>query len=165
MIETTELATTLNNVPATVMAQRFTETQIAESSIHNAQSLPKLSSEQKHFMPLNVEYWTPKNEGEEKLVYIMGIAPHEIADMETGELKTLDCVQMVEQQGESLVRIVSASKVLVGNVADAIKRGEIIPASTLTPVSIKFLGQKKNKSNARLSNRWQVVPIVIKEPI
>ncbi len=159
----TELATKTTTAAATTpeIAPRFTPEQIAASHLNNVQSIPDLSNATKHFMPINVEYWTPQTEGEEKKVYIAGINMQEVPDMETGEIKTLECVMMLERQDNSLVRFISASKVLVGHVRDAIHRGEIIPMSTLTPVSIKFLGQKKNKSNAKLSNRWQIIPVIV----
>ena len=111
-------------------------------------------------MPLAVEYWSPV-EGDEKRVFIAGINYHEVPDLETGEVKQLECVMMLERQGDSLMRYISASKVLVGNIKDAIKRSEIIPMSTLTPVAIRFLGQKKNKSNGKLSHRWLITPLIV----
>lgn len=153
----TEVATAQTFTP------RFTEAQIASSQLVNATSLPDLASQKQHFVPLSTEYWTPAQEGETKRVFVAGIDMHEVADLETGEIKMLECVMLLEHQGDVLMRFISASKVLVGNIRDAITRGEIIPMSTLTPVSIKFMGQKKNKSNAKLSNRWQILPLVVDE--
>lgn len=145
--------------PDTAIA-RFTPEQVAESSLSSTTNLPELAELKPHFVPLSTEYWTPSAEGEEKLVFIAGISNHEVPDLTTGEIKVLECVLMLEPVDGVLTRYISASKVLVGNIKDAINRGEIIPMSTLTPVAIKFLGQKKNKSNAKLSNRWQILPLI-----
>jgi len=139
----------------------YSEKQIAESSIDSQESLPDLADSKQHFVPLSIEYWSPQNEGEEKRVWIHSIGNHEVPDLETGELRHLECVMMLERDGEQLLRYINASRVLVGNIKDAIARKEIVPGSVLTPVLIKFLGQKKNRSNAKLSNRWQIVPLIV----
>lgn len=120
-----------------------------------------LQKTNKHFVPLNIDYWSPKEAGEEKLVYIHGIDIHEVPDMDSGELKQLECVMLLERQDDTLKRLISASRILVGNIKDAIQRGEIIPNTTLTPVSITFLGKGTNSSNARMSNRWQIIPLIM----
>lgn len=148
---------------ATPRPPRFNDDQIAATQFSTISVLPDLKNAQKHFMPLSEDYWSPQIEGEEKLVFICGIGDKEVSDMETGEVKVLECVLFIERQEDTLVRLYSASKVLVGNVKDAIRRGEIIPNCSLTPVSIKYLGQKKNKSNAKLSNRWQIIPLIVSE--
>lgn len=56
------------------------------------------------------------------------------------------------------MRYITASKVAVCNIKNAIQRQEIVPMSTLTPVVIKYMRQKKNKSNGKLSNRWLITP-------
>lgn len=148
-------------VSATTSAPRFTPEQIAGANIATQTSLPALTEAQKHFVPLSVEYWSPQVEGEEKFVYVAGIDFHDVPNMETGEINSVECVLLLEQKDDALCRFISASKVLVGNIKDAINRGEIVPMTVLTPVSIKYLGQKKNRSNAKLSNRWQIIPLVI----
>ncbi len=81
-------------------------------------------------------------------------------DLETGEIKTLQCVMLIEKQKDTVKRFINASRVLVGNIQDAISRGEIVPKTTLTPVSITFLGSIKNRTNPFSSNRWQIVPLI-----
>ena len=142
-------------------APRYSAEQVAAADISNQSSLPSLVDVPKHFIPLSIEYWSPQAEGEEKLVYVAGIDFRDVPNMETGEINSLECVLLLEQQGDTLCRFISASKVLVGNIKDAINRGEIIPMTTLTPISIKFLGQKKNRSNAKLSNRFQIIPLIV----
>ena len=145
---------------AAVYEGRFTPEQIAASQLDQAQSIPDLTEVKKHFMPIAVEYWSPV-EGEEKRVFVAGISMHEVPDLETGEVKQLECVMLLERQDDSLMRYINASKVLVGNVKDAIQRQEIIPMSLLTPVAIKCLGQKKNTSNGKLSTRWLIPPLIV----
>ena len=153
--EQTEVAT------PTTKAPRYSAEQVAAANIGNQTDLPALAEAPKHFIPLSVEYWSPQDEGEEKLVYVAGVDFHDVPDMETGEIKSIECVLLLEQQDNTLCRFISASRVLVGNIKDAITRGDIIPMTTLTPVSITFMGQKKNRSNAKLSNRWKIVPIIV----
>jgi len=141
----------------------YTPEQLALANINTQKELPILQTASKHFVPLNIDYWSPKEAGEEKLVYIHGIDIHEVPDMDTGELKQLECVMLLERQDDTLKRLISASRILVGNIKDAIQRGEIIPKTTLTPVSITFLGKATNSSNSRMSNRWQIIPLIMPE--
>jgi len=137
----------------------YSAEQVEGASLDIQRSLPDLSKAKKHFVPLNIDYWSPEQVGEEKLVYIHSIGGHDVPDLETGEIKTLQCVMMIEKQKDTVKRFINASRVLVGNIQDAISRGEIVPKTTLTPVSITFLGSLKNRSNAFSSNRWQIVPL------
>lgn len=140
---------------------RFTDEQVASSSIETAQSLPVLTEAKKHFMSLETEYWTPEQEGEEKLCWVFGILPQEMTDMETGEVKQVECVMLVERQGDMVKRFICASKILVASIKAAINSGIIVPASTLTPISIIYKGEVKNKNNAKKSKRWQITPLVM----
>ena len=138
----------------------YSAKQVENAGLDIQKSLPDLSKSKKHFVPLNIDYWSPEATGEEKLVYIHSIGGHEVPDLETGEIKTLQCVMMIEKQKDTVKRFINASRVLVGNIQDAISRGEIVPKTTLTPVSITFLGSIKNRSNAFSSKRWQIVPLI-----
>lgn len=140
---------------------RFTAEQLEQSAIENAASLPSLSEAKKHFMSLETEYWTPEKEGEEKLCWVFGILPQEMTDMETGEAKHVECVMLVERQEDTVKRFICASKMLVASIKSAINSGIIVPASTLTPISIVYKGEVKNKSNAKKSKRWQITPLVM----
>ena len=138
----------------------YSEKQIIEASLDTQKQLPDLAKSKKHFVPLSIEYWTPESEGEEKLVYVHSVGLHEVNDMETGEIKELECVMFLEKQADVVKRYINAGRVLVGNIKDAIRRNEIIEGTTLTPVAIKYLGKKKNKSNSKESNAWQIIPLV-----
>ncbi|MDF1583637.1 MAG: hypothetical protein P1P78_10040 [Methyloprofundus sp.] len=138
----------------------YSTEQVESANLDAQKNLPDLSQAKKHFVPLNIEYWSPEQAGEEKLVYIHSVGEHEVPDLETGEIKPLLCVMLLEKQGDKVKRFINASRVLVGNIQDAINRGEIVPKTTLTPVSITFLGAFKNRSNAFSSNRWQIIPLI-----
>ncbi len=149
------------NTESTELKGIYSAEQVAGSRLDDTKELPALTNARKHFVPLNVEYWSPAEAGDEKLVYIHSVGTHEVPDLETGELKPLLCVMMLENTGDKVQRIINASRVLVGNISDAIHRGEIVPNTTLTPVSITFLGAVRNTSNAFSSNRWQIIPLII----
>ena len=140
----------------------YTAEQLKDSALDAQKSLPDLSKAQRHFVPLTIEYWTPEKEGEEKLVYVHSVGLHEVPDMDTGELKQLECVLLLEKQGDQVRRFINAGRVLVGNIKEAIARGEIMAGTTLTPLSITYIGKKQNKSNARISNIWQIIPLITK---
>ena len=138
----------------------YSDEQVEGASLDTQKSLPDLGKAKKHFVPLNIDYWSPEKPGEEKLVYIYSIGGHDVPDLETGEIKTLLCVMMLEKNTNTVKRFINASRVLVGNIQDAINRGEIVPNTILTPVSITFLGAIKNRSNAFSSNRWEIIPLI-----
>jgi len=138
----------------------YSSEQLANANLDTQKQLPDLAKAKKHFVQLSIEYWSPEKEGEEKLVYIHSIGMHEVPDMDTGEIKILECVMFIEKDGDVVRRYINAGRVLVGNIAGAVRRGEIIPGTTLTPVSITYLGKKQNRSNARISNCWQIIPLI-----
>jgi hypothetical protein len=140
---------------------RFTPEQLANSDLNSATVIHNLVEAPAATMPMSIQYWSPEVEGDEKSVYVAGIGFSEIADMETGELKNLECVFLVEPIGKVLVRWQNASKVLVANIKAAIERKEIIPGTTLTPVRIKYLGLQKNSRNAFKSKRFEILGLVV----
>jgi len=145
---------------ANTVLSRFNPKQLKQASLETQTFLPDLAQTQKHFVPLTIEYWSPSEVGEEKLVYVHSIGSHEVPDLETGKIKTLECVMLLEQRNGTVSRYINASRVLVGNIRDAIQRGEIVPNTTLTPLSISYLGSFKNRSNSFNSSRWQISPLV-----
>jgi len=155
-----ELAVKENTPVKAENKSMYSSEQLANANLDTQKQLPDLAKAKKHFVPLSIEYWTPEKEGEEKLVYIHSVGIHEVPDMDTGEIKQLECVMFLEKQDDVVKRFINAGRVLVGNIKDAIKRGEIIAGTTLTPVSITYLGKKQNRSNARISNVWQIIPLI-----
>jgi hypothetical protein len=158
-----ELATRPATTAATTTRQsRFTQEQIEAAAISPDTLLPSIQSTQAANVPLQVEYWSPQEEGESKRGWILGIEPQEVADIETGELKLLESMLFVEETADGKkARFFNASRTLVANVKAAISRGEIIPASILTPVQITYRGVKKNRTNNYKSSKWEILPLVI----
>jgi hypothetical protein len=141
---------------------RFSEEEIAASALHSTADLPSLGDAIPAPVPMSVEYWSPETEGETLRCWILGIEDREVADMETGELKNLESVVFVEQTSDGKIRRwFCASRILVANIRDAIKRGEIIPSSRLTPVMIRYVGLKKNARNAFKSKRFEILPLIV----
>ena len=145
----------------TTALNTFTADEMATAQLSTQQHFPDLTTAAKHIVPLSIEYWSPTEAGEEKLVYIHSIGDHDVPDLETGDIKTLECVMLLENSNGTIKRFINASRVLVGNIRDAVNRGEIIPATTLTPLSITYLGTRKNRSNAFSSSCWQIIPLVV----
>lgn len=115
-------------------------------------------------LPITVEYWSPQAPGESKRVYVAGIQPTEILDIQKGEIKTLSAVYLLEVTAEGQVKKwMTAAAVLVGAISEAIRRGQIIPGTDKTPVKITFLGKVKNRTNAMMSNRWEILPLVVNQ--
>ena len=165
-MQATELAvkeTSTEVAQAAPRASRFTEAQIAASQLDNLTEAPDLSKAEKYFVDLNIEYWSPESVGEEKIVYIAGIDEQQIAAFETGEIIDLECVLMIEVKDGRLTRWRCASKKLVGAIKDAIRFGQIIPNTKLTPVCIQYTGIKKGKNN-KPANQWKVTPIIVAAP-
>lgn len=160
-----ETSTALAERQQTSAAQRqsrFTPEQIA-AAISPDTVLPSIQLTQAANVPLQVEYWSPETEGEAKRGWILGVEPQEVADLETGELKLLESVLFVEETADGKkARFFNASRILVANVKSAIARGEIIPASLLCPVQITYLGKKKNRSNQKMSGKWEILPLVVR---
>jgi hypothetical protein len=142
---------------------RFSAEQLAAAAISPDTVLPSIQKADAANVPLQVEYWSPQEEGEAKRGWILGIEPQEVADMETGELKLLESLLFVEETADGKkARFFNASRTLVANVRAAINRGEIVPASLLTPVQITYRGVKKNRTNNYKSGKWEILPLVVK---
>jgi hypothetical protein len=144
---------------ASAPKSRFSTEMVEASSLDTVQNLPDLTTYKRHFMSLETEYWSPEP-GEEKMVYVMGVGMTDIKDQATGVLKPTECVMLAEPQGDKIKRYIVAGVILVSNVKDAIRAGVIVPNTSLTPVSILYIGQIKNKNNAFKSNRWEITPLV-----
>lgn len=121
-------------------------------SDHN--SLPDLSTAKEIDVDLLSDYWTPENIGETKRVFFVGIETRTKIDKETGEVEELDHVIFFEKTEEGIKTITNASAVLV----QAFSTGTIPQG---TPVSIQYIGKKKNKNNAFQHDAWRVKPLVL----
>ena len=166
MATSTELATKKESTavgPVRANATRFTDEQIAASSLHTDEDLPALAEAKAAPVPLSVEYWSASEEGESKRVWILGVEEREVLDVETAELKQVESVLFVEQTPDGMIkRFFCASRILVANIKDAIDRGEIIPGSRLTPIQITYVGERKNKRNAsKKSKHFEILPLIV----
>jgi hypothetical protein len=146
----------------TAQAARFTPEQIAGSALHGGAELPSLAVAKSAPIPMNITYWQPLEVGESIRGWVLGIGFVTMPDMESGELKDLESVLFVAQTEDGAIRrLFNASRILVANVKDAIQRGEIIPASRLTPVVIIYRGEKKNSTNAFKSKVFDILPLIV----
>lgn len=115
-------------------------------ALDNAQEAP---------VDLTQEYWTPENIGESRRMVFTGIHDRDIIDSETGELeRTLPCAFFLYKDGEDVKTVCQGSKRLVG----AFENGKIKKGA---PVSVTYLGRKKNKTNQYQSDQWSVKPLLI----
>jgi hypothetical protein len=147
---------------APALPGRFTQEQIDSSALHGGAELPALAVAKAAPIPMNITYWQPLEVGESIRGWVLGVGFVTMPDMESGELKDLESVLFV-QQGEdgTIRRLFNASRILVANIKDAIQRGEIIPASRLTPVVIIYRGEKKNSTNAFKSKVFDILPLIV----
>lgn len=164
---------TLEAQPATAMAThtdaatparapRYTEHELAETEIRHDTELPSLDNHVSLPIPLQVEYWSPENPGEEKRGWILGVEEQLIADRDTGELRRMESILFVEETKDGKkARIQCAAKLLVASVQDAIRRGEIVPGNLRYPVKITYTGIKKCK-NGNKANKWEITPLVVR---
>ena len=145
-------------------AARFTPEQIESAQIHDAMTeIPSIVGDHVKLSPLGLsdDYWSPEKEGETKHVWVIGIDPREIIDMETGEPKLVDCVRFAQHTDDGRVtRCHTASAILVSTIRSAIERGEIIPSTFLTPIAVTYTGLRRTKSG-RNAARWDIRPIVV----
>jgi hypothetical protein len=160
----------INNTESTAVATRsqsgamarFSADQIRAASFENGAAIPDLRQAEVIPLPVGTEYWSPENEGESKRVFVAGVGPTDIVDPQTGEVKQMGAVFLLEVGEDGKARKwMNAGRVLVGNISDAIKRGQIVPGTALTPVQITYLGTKKNRNNAKLSRRWEILPLAV----
>ena len=108
---------------------------------------------------LTSEYWSPEIEGEHKNVFFQEIKQSTYTDEKTGESIELPCVVMVEQTSDQTLKTFrNGSKRLVAAIEESLKLGKIGQG---TPLRIEYLGKQKNATNAYLSDRWSVKPLIM----
>jgi hypothetical protein len=148
---------------APALPGRFTQEQIESSALHGGAELPALAVAKAAPIPMNVTYWQPIEVGDSIRGWVLGIGFVTMPDMENpGVMKDLESVMFVAQtENGEIRRLFNASRILVANVKDAIQRGEIIPASRLTPVVIIYRGEKKNSTNAFKSKVFDILPLIV----
>jgi hypothetical protein len=131
------------------------DNQFTPVDLNNASALPDLETDGSEFpIDLMGEYWTPVDKGENKRMFFDRIQDRVVKDEQTGESLLLPCAFFVEKKAGELKMVANGSKRLVGLMENLnIQRG--------TPLSITYLGKKKNNTNSFLSDQWSVKPIIL----
>lgn len=121
-----------------------------ENGLIMLDSICDLSEHEVASIDLSTLYWTPEKEGETRRFFFAGIEEREAPDHNDPNKSTmLACVVFVEPANESYSTVINGSKRLVA----AFENNNIQPG---TPVQVKYLGKKKNKSNSFSSDHWSV---------
>jgi hypothetical protein len=97
------------------------------------------------------EYWTPEKEGEKRRMIFMGLEVQSTPDHNDPD-KSVDllCAVFVMRGEDNEFRtVVNGSKRLVG----MFENGKVDKGK---PVQITYLGKKKNRNNANMSDSWDV---------
>lgn len=100
------------------------------------------------------DYWSPEMPGEFKRVLFDRIETTPVLDQSTGEVLELECAYFFVKDGGAVKRIRNGSKRLVG----AIQSFKLAPG---TPLEIRYMGKKANKTNQFKSDNWTVKPLIV----
>lgn len=124
--------------------------------------LPDLEDSQALPLDLMPNYWTPEKEGETKRLFFVKVALAEHMSKDENEvmtskiLPTAFFLEPIKVDGETVVNsIINASKKLVGlMIGQSIREGNAF--------EVRYMGKKKNKTNAKSSDQWSVKPLIVK---
>lgn len=122
--------------------------------LNNHENLPDLETAKEIDVDLLSDYWTPEKPGETKRVFFAGVERRTKVDADTGEVDELDHCVFFEKTPDGIKAISNASSRLV----------QLFSTGTIpngTPVSIQYLGKKKNKNNSFSHDDWRVKPLVL----
>lgn len=100
------------------------------------------------------DYWSPEMPGEFKKVLFDKLETTSVLDQGTGQVLELECAYFFEKDKNTgaVKRIRNGSKRLVGALVN-------IPQGT--PLEIRYMGKKSNKTNQFKSDNWAVKPLVV----
>lgn len=134
------------------------ETQLALQSI-DPNSLGDLQEAEAAPVDLMSDYWTPESVGESRRVYFDRIQPMVVVDVVSQQGHEMDCAFFFYRDAPEAPyrQIRNGSKRLVGAI-------QAFNLPRMTPLEIKYLGKKRNKNNAFLSDNWQITPLRINVP-
>lgn len=122
--------------------------------------LPNLHEAATSHRELSSTYWTPEAEGEYKVGVVIDMKEETYTNDKSGETVKLPCVVMLSQEEDgSFNTIRNGSKRLFATIENAIESGELVIGET--PLRIAFMGKSRNKTNAFMSDRWSVKPILL----
>lgn len=126
------------------------------SEIIKLDSIPSLDDYVPASVDLSGEYWTPE-EGEVRRLIFWSIEQRGVPDQKDPNLMVeLPCCVFIDPQKDGKHRTVAnGSKRLVAAFENSgIEQG--------TPVQITYVGKKRNRTNANMSDHWSV--FVLKKP-
>jgi hypothetical protein len=141
--------------PVSKEVVRATKTESGFQVVDLQTSIPSLNDAQVAPVDLMSDYWTPEQSGETKRMYFVRIAPRNVVDQQDpSKVIPLDCAFFLENSNGEVKSVSNGSKRLVGAL-------ESINAQNGMPFEIKYLGKKRNKSNAFSSDNWSIKPLMI----
>lgn len=119
-------------------------------------NLPNLEDADEIPLDLMSNYWSPVQHGETKRVFFDCIKMRQVQDNANPDvLIDLPCAFFFEKVKGEIKTISNGSKRLVAAIeSNNLKR--------FTPLSITYLGKKRNSTNSFLSDDWRVTPLSIK---
>lgn len=115
------------------------------SALHTAEAAP---------FDLMSDYWSPEQVGEQRRVLFDRIQDMGLVDQTSGEITELPCAFFFYQETPDapIKQIRNGSKRLVGAI-------QMFNIPKHTPLLIKYLGKKRNKNNANMSDNWSITPL------
>lgn len=137
----------------TSVTTRPQDRSVTETAVINLNAdLPDLAAARPRNVNLAMDYWTPQEEGESKLLIFVRIAiDDQIPDFnDPKNLVTKDCAYFIEQTEQGFQILRNASSRLV-SIAQHFLEGELY--------QITFKGLRPNKTNSNKSNYWAVQPV------
>lgn len=122
--------------------------------------LPNLDDAQELPVDLCGSYWTPEDAGESKRLFFVEVKPQKvISATNPDELIYLDCAVFIENKDGEVQTVINGSRRLVGAIEQCIDSGRISKGS---PISVTYMGKRKNKTNGFSSDNWSIKPLIIK---
>ena len=100
-------------------------------------------------------YWTPAAPGESKRLYFVQVRDRQTLDQNTGEVVTLPAVYFLEESEDGEWKSICNQS---SHLVSRFEKGDI---PKHTPVLITYTGKEKNATNANMSDRWRVNPLII----
>lgn len=134
-----------------IEVSRKSSVELEQVSLNNIDALETADAAPVDLMS---DYWSPSNAGESKRMIFDRIDLSPVLAQDTGEIIDLECAFFFVKENGQVKQVRNGSKRLVGALQSySIQRG--------TALEIKYLGKKRNKMNAFMSDNWSVTPLII----
>lgn len=143
--------TDLQPIPQPAELPATTQASFAPVSIDD---IDALDSAEAAPVDLMSDYWSPEMPGEFKKVIFDRIETTGVLDQSTGELLDLECAYFFVKENGTVKRIRNGSKRLVGAI-------QSFKLAQGTPLEIRYMGKKTNKTNSHKSDNWMVKPLIV----